>query len=57
MRVITGDETGLLKLVDVHKRVYVPAGQQSRTLGVCAMAWAQPMQAQMESLFCLRKNG
>ena len=40
MRVLTGDETGILKLVDVNKKAVVAKwGTQQRENGVARMAW------------------
>lgn len=39
MRVLTGDETGLLKAVDVEAMRIVVLGQQTRKKAIKAMAW------------------
>jgi WD40 repeat protein len=42
MKIITGDETGLLKLVDTIKKTTSPFGTQSRQLGIQKMCWLIP---------------
>jgi WD40 repeat protein len=52
MRIITGDETGLVKLVDVTASQCSTWGEQSRALGVKGMAWI----VQNEEFFLVRAN-
>jgi ribosome biogenesis protein NSA1 len=42
MKIITGDETGLIKLVDTIKKSTFPYGTQSRQLGIQKMCWIIP---------------
>ncbi|CAM9209091.1 unnamed protein product, partial [Ectocarpus fasciculatus] len=53
MRVITGDETGLLKLVDVMSNTSSRFGEQNRELGIKGLAWV----VQNEEFFLARSNG
>ena len=39
MEAITGDETGLIKLLDLTQNQYYTYGEQSRTLGVESLSW------------------
>jgi hypothetical protein len=42
MRVLTGDETGLLKAVGLEAHRIVVAGQQTRARSVKGMCWTRP---------------
>jgi len=53
MKVITADETGLLKLVDVTKNNYTSHGTQSRSLSVINTCWLRIN----HSFAILRSNG
>ena len=58
MRLITGDETGLIKIVDMKQRnyiTYMPSiGRQSRQVGAIGMCWADPNH---EYFILMRKQG
>jgi len=53
MRAITGDETGLLKLVDVSAKTATSYGEQDRQHGIKGMVWI----IQNEEFILVRVNG
>ena len=64
MRLITGDETGLIKCVELEKNVVSVLGQrpggplppQDRAEGVTSMCWADPS-SQQSKFFAARASG
>ncbi len=59
MSCITGDETGLLKVVNLKDRTYVSYGEQSRKNGINAMTWLVdgPSNTTTNVFSVLRANG
>ena len=64
MRLITGDETGLMKCVELEKNAVSVLGQrpggplpsQDRAQGITSMCWANPT-SQQSKFFAARASG